>query len=127
MEIQTLSVQQQEGNKDCGLFSIAAAFEICNGSNPEQAHFDQWKMRAHLIECFNEGKLTSFPRISAEPLPRPMRKLCRIKIFCYCRMPENYDELMILCDSCKKWFHCYCVNINAEQIPYVWRCDSSVS
>ena len=33
LRIQTCSVQQQEGNRDCGLFSIAIAAEICFGNS----------------------------------------------------------------------------------------------
>ena len=58
LRVQVHSVQQQESCYDCGPFSIATAIEVCFGNNPELATFDQPKMRAHLIECFEERKLS---------------------------------------------------------------------
>lgn len=37
VEIQKLSIQQQQETLDCGLFSIAFAVEICTGRNPQYA------------------------------------------------------------------------------------------
>ena len=41
LQVKRLSVQQQHGTLDCGVFSIAYAVEICSGRNPEEAHFNQ--------------------------------------------------------------------------------------
>ena len=49
-----MSVQQQEGSCDCGLFSIAMAMEVCCRNNPECAIFHQEVMCNHLIDCFEE-------------------------------------------------------------------------
>ena len=54
LRVQVRSVQQQESCYDCGPFSIATVIKVCFGNNPELATFDQRKMRAHLIECFEE-------------------------------------------------------------------------
>ena len=120
LEIQTLSVQQQQGNKDCGVFSIATAVELCNGNNPETARFDQSQLRSHLIKCFTNQKLVSFPKQDSDPLPRPLRRCYQVNIFCHCRMPEDYDEEMILCDSCETWFHCLCAGVTEDKIPDTW-------
>ena len=73
LRIQTCSVQQQIGSHDCGLFAIATALEICCGNNPELATFDQQMMRSHLIDCFKKRRLSSFPKMNQESLPRPSR------------------------------------------------------
>jgi len=39
LQLNCLSVQQQVGIQDCGLFSIA--FEVCNGNNIEKTEFNQ--------------------------------------------------------------------------------------
>ena len=124
LEIQTLSIQQQQGNYDCGLFSIANAMEVCLGNNPENVLYDQKQMRSHLYECFQRGVLTQFPKMSQEQeaLPRPMRMLQKKKLFCYCMMPEEYDEMMIACDLCKRWYHCSCVKVDTNEIPRFWKC-----
>ena len=71
LEFEILSVQQQEGTLDCGLFSIANVVEVCLGNNPENVPYDQNKMRSHLKECFNAGVLNPLPRGSLEYIPRP--------------------------------------------------------
>ena len=124
LRVQVRSVQQQESCYDCGPFSIATAIEVCFGNNPELATFDQRKMRAHLIECFEERKLSLFPKIVKEYIPCPSRRLHVIKLFCLCYMPEEYDVMMILCDKCHKWFHCSCVCINPTEVPDVWYCKT---
>ena len=58
----TLS-QMQYGADDCGLFAIANALELASGTTDfSQVKFDQSAMRHHLIQCFENGVLTAFPR-----------------------------------------------------------------
>ena len=68
LEIQKMSVQQQHGTVDCGLFSVAFAVELCLGRNPQHASFDQKNMRDHLYSCFTSGVITSFPKMSSNEL-----------------------------------------------------------
>ena len=44
--------QKQLGTDDCGAFAIAAATAIAFGINPSSVHFQQEKMRSHLLACF---------------------------------------------------------------------------
>ena len=81
-------------------------------------------VRPHLIECFEERKLSLFLKIVKEYISRPSRRLYVIKLFCLCYMPEEYDVMMILCDKCHKWFHCSCVCINPTEVPDVWYCKT---
>lgn len=53
-------VQKQTGSRDCGLFAIAFALELCSGNNPSERTFDQSKMRSHLIKCFETGHIEPF-------------------------------------------------------------------
>ena len=48
LHIHKISVQQQQGTLDCGLFAIAYAVEICFGRNPQCASFNQKQMHEHL-------------------------------------------------------------------------------
>ena len=123
LEIQKLSVQQQHGTIDCGLFSIAFAVEMCLGHNPQYASFDQKKMREHLYTCFRNGVITSFPSMSSsELLPRPSPVHHKVRVYCSCRMPEEYDEFMIFCDVCHQWFHTSCVNVKEDYFSDQWEC-----
>ena len=127
LNIKILSVQQQQGTVDCGVFSIANSVEVCMGNNPEHISYDQAKMRKHLLECFTIGKLSPFPKSSThESLPRPMTTCHEIELYCHCRMPEEYDIVMISCDVCLKWFHCTCVKVNPDKVPDNWMCVDCV-
>ena len=53
LRVNIVSVQQQEGVHDCGLFSVAYATEVCLGRKPESVSFDQQLMRQHLIKTFS--------------------------------------------------------------------------
>ena len=52
---------EQVGSTDCGLFAIAYAVDILNGNNVYDLIYDQNKMREHLIACFEQRKITTFP------------------------------------------------------------------
>lgn len=125
LKLRKLSVQQQNGTLDCGLFSVAYATEVCFGNSPEDVTFNQKKMRSHLYECLCRGKMVPFPRASSteEVLPRPSEGLLEIKVYCWCKLPEEYDSVMIACDDCKEWYHCSCVGIHPSHVPDHWDCS----
>lgn len=124
LNIKRLSVQQQKGSFDCGLFCIANAYEICSGRNPEDAHFAQQLMRPHLFQCLSMGVMRSFPMLPArESLQRLAPGVLSIKLYCHCRMPAQFDTDMIECDSCNQWYHCSCVKVNPAGLPLHWECS----
>jgi len=51
-------VQTQKGGADCGLFAIANMTALAHGIDPLLVHYDQSKMRVHLIACFEKGQMT---------------------------------------------------------------------
>ena len=122
LEIVNVSVQQQKGGKDCGVFAVAYALDVCLGKNPQYSVFDQTKMRSHLFECFSQGVLKPFPKGSSESLPRPAPTVRHIQVYYKCRMPEYYDERMVCCDGCDGWFHISCVNLKESKTLDIWFC-----
>ena len=52
---------KQVGGTDCGLFAIAYAVGMFHSIQPDQVIYDQSKMRAHLLQCFENQALTPFP------------------------------------------------------------------
>ena len=54
-------IQMQVGGSDCGAFVLAFATAICYGHSPGEFHFDQQRMRAHLIECLETMQFMMFP------------------------------------------------------------------
>ena len=47
-KIVLMDVEKQSNDSDCGVLSIAYAFDICNGLNPCNVRFDNSKIRQHL-------------------------------------------------------------------------------
>ncbi|KAL8779990.1 MAG: hypothetical protein Q9213_006679 [Squamulea squamosa] len=41
---------------------------------------------------------------------------------CVCHGTESDGDLMILCESCKKWLHVRCVGLNRNKLPKVYLC-----
>ena len=123
LRLRRLSVQQQNGFQDCGLFAIAFAVEVCLGHNPEDSSFAQELMRQHLMKCLSIGTMQSFPRMASPALmPKPSGGFLTVKVFCVCKLPAQFDTDMIACDVCDKWFHCSCVSVHPVNTPKYWEC-----
>ena len=54
-------VKKQTGSNDCGLYAIAFATAIAHGLDPVKQKFRQSAMRAHLVNCFKQKRLSAFP------------------------------------------------------------------
>ena len=120
LTLQKLSTQRQCNNVDCGLFAIANMADICHGNNPEDLSYDQDLMRKHLEKCLKE--IQPFPRsYKPEMYPRPERSSTKIKLYCICQMPENYDDHMICCEKCDMWYHYSCIKL--DKTPQYWECE----
>lgn len=122
--IRRQSVQQQKGSVDCGLFSIAYAVEVCSGNSPEVAIFAQERMRQHVLHCLTKGSVQPFPYMLQieDTVVRPKRGVLSIEVFCFCKMPAQFDTDMVECDVCERWYHCSCVLLDPSGIPDYWEC-----
>ena len=119
------NVQQQTGVDDCGLFAIAFAVHAARGDCVGELDFDQAKMRSHVIKCFSQKKMLPFPIIESKYCTSIKRHMFfpgrQIELFCECRMPETYDN-MIQCDQCCTWFHIKSMSLQC--IPNEWYCTN---
>ena len=52
---------QQLNGIDCGVFAIAFATDLCNGHDPGTIKYSAKQMRQHLVKCFTNGKMLTFP------------------------------------------------------------------
>ena len=120
-----MNIQTQTNTSDCGLFSIACATELVEGHDPVVCHWDQAKMRPHLMKCLVEGKMVRFPcskqrRIG---LGQRVRKSEKEQLYCVCRLPNDKVRAMIECTSCRNWFHNGCVGLESTDVSELrWRC-----
>ena len=118
--VTAVSVQQQEGDVDCGLFSIAAAYHSAVGDDFRGLTFSQNDMRQHFVECFERKQLSAFPQTSGT-VTKNTRKHLFVHIHCECQLPDSYDSKMIECERCSHWFHFKCVKLR-KQVPETWYC-----
>jgi len=121
------NIQRQPNSFDCGVFAIATATELALGRDPRLCYWDTTRMRIHLIQCLEQGKMESFPQKEHRriPLSNQYKKTMSIKIFCICRMPNDTSKAMVKCDSCRKWMHKECMGLDqAASVEAVWYCSS---
>ena len=98
--------QIKQGRVDCGLFAIANAYELAAGNDPSDVSFDQGKMRKHLVQSLEKCRFEPFPRQS-NTARFNKRQTCNINLFCYCSMPECWDDI-VQYELCAEWFHMSC-------------------
>ena len=70
--INAVSVQQQNGGTDCGLFATAFALHAVMRKNFKTICFEQSLMRQHLLERLQNEALTEFLQ-STSPSAKPRR------------------------------------------------------
>ena len=117
-------VQRQVSDKDCGLFSLAYATDLCHGLDPVNRKYDQGYMRQHYVNCLENGAMVPFPTTEKRV---PYHLGCNkssVAIYCVCRLPYDKEEY-VQCSTCKTWYHPTCVNIPnwAINSNRRWRCN----
>ena len=115
-----IDVEKQSNGSDCGVLSIAYAFDICSGLNPCEVRFDHM-IRQHLASCLENCQVSRFPTVGERK--SVTRKPKTIELHCSCRMPEGFQ--MALCDSCIVWYHRHCMDIPSEvfgESEVHWEC-----
>ena len=60
-----LDVAKQSNSSDCGILSIAYAFDLCSGYDPCEVKYDHKKIRQHLVMCLENFQLSRFPLLCA--------------------------------------------------------------
>ena len=61
-DIIMMSMQQQAGSTDCGVFAIAVVTSLAHDEDPSEIKYIQEEMRQHLLECITKEDLICFPR-----------------------------------------------------------------
>ena len=59
--LKQIKCYEQVGSTNCELFAIVYAVNILNNNNVYDLIYDQTQMREHLIACFGQRKITTFP------------------------------------------------------------------
>ncbi len=94
LEVYIEPVQQQEGEMDCGVFSIANAYNAAHAKSTKQC-----KMRSHIQHCFEAKTFSPFPPSqNSVAINRCDPRQIIIELYCTCGLPET----MIECTECQK-------------------------
>ena len=127
-----VNVQMQSGASDCALFAIAFAVALCAGKDPHKCSFNQDKMRCHLKECLERGRMSEFPTtIKPRRCTTSIKSTKVVAVYCTCRLP--WDKSMTIhgdlaqCHQCKNWFHQKCMDIPTAAYvdrSFLWFCTS---
>ena len=108
-----INVEIPTNSHDCGVFVVAMATELAFGGDPDSCHRDMKKMRQHLKACLEEGTMRHFPTLGLRRVAHGsrVRRTILERVFCIasCRMPNEKNRAMILCDHCNALFHIDCV------------------
>jgi hypothetical protein len=110
--------QQQNNGVDCGVFALANTISLAMGQSAEHIVYSA-NFRHELLTMLNNGKVAVFNvsmtdghdssfrtrthinRLESRmPIPVMVKKFT---IFCFCRMPESYGDIVI-CDVCNGKF-----------------------
>ena len=118
--------QRQPNGRDCGIFAIAVATELANGRDPSFCYWDVARMRPHLIESLEGGRIEPFPQKTHRrvPLGNKLKKTISVKIYCVCRMTNFPKKAMVKCAQCRQWFHNGCMGLDEDEVEDTWYCNS---
>ena len=58
----TVLVQKQSNSSDCGLFTLAFAFDLANSMDSSIITYNERILRKHLLACTENEEITEFPR-----------------------------------------------------------------
>ena len=88
IDLQFVSVQEQHGDSDCGIFAIAFATSLCAKHNPAKTKitYTQDCLRPHLLHCLEERVFREFPG-KIEQLHNSV---------------ERENMVMVQCDQCQE-------------------------
>ena len=127
LQFRLVNVKRQLDSYSCGQFAIATAVELANGNEPALCNWTVHQMRTHIIQCFQDQRMTPFPRESrARRLTSKNRflKTEKEEVHCYCRMINDPNREMVQCEKCNRWYHCDCARFNKDSAKELFYCKT---
>ena len=122
IEVKIMTISRQTGSSECGLYAIAIATAIAFALDPASFVFRQEDMRAHIVECFEKGKMSHFPVTKTRRHTSQVEKVITIFICPRCKKTDDGTQ-MVQCESCFNWYHGSCVSTSNYDEQENWYCD----
>ena len=92
LEVRMLDVAKQSNSSDCGILSIAYAFDLCSGYDPCEVKYDHKKIRQHLVMCLENCQLSRFPLL-CERKSSSIKSAKTVDLYCSCHMPGESNDM----------------------------------
>lgn len=99
--LDSMNIQLQPNNNNCGLFALACATELVHKCDPVLCNWDNiLKMRQHLLVSLENSCIICFPSTKQRrtKLGNRVRKSTKETVYCSCHMPNDKCKPMITCD-----------------------------
>ena len=130
-------VQMHSSSIDCGVYVVAFLTDLCYGKDPASCRYAGSKeLCQHLVTCFENGRMSSFPATSVLRKNTLMKEL---NVYCKCSLPYVSEHVkhptgeevmyMVKCYICDNFYHHSCVNLTVEDAKKMnstkemWCCD----
>ena len=114
------NMQQQQDTCSFGLFVIAVATNIIYNNDPTRSHWDIRYLRKHLLESLEARTIPSFPKLDSRFVSKVYHTTVTDKLYCKCKQVINPKRSMVLCKTCKKWYHMDCMSLDSESSYDQW-------
>ena len=85
--VRMMDVGRQSNSSDCGVLSIAFAYNICSGKDPCKIRYDHRSIRQHLADCL-EKCLSHFPEVG-ERRTVGVRHTQSVDLHCSCCLEQR--------------------------------------
>ena len=124
--IKSMCMQQQKGDDSCGLYSMAVATALCNKQNPAAIEWNQALMWQHLLDCFEEEKMTLFPVANhVSNVKETIKTTVMENLHCICRRRYKQKDKMKQYSKCCRWYHVVCLQISISVLVKgrSWTCS----
>ena len=92
--IRGMNIERQRSGHACGLYTIAAAVDLCSGNDPCSSLYDEGSMRNNLELCFRKRAIAPFPQQFRDTSQRVLKEIS-VPVYCICRYPDSQHALVI--------------------------------
>ena len=92
LEVRMMNVAKQSNSSDCGILSIAYAFDLCSGYDPCEVKYDHKKIRQHLVMCLENCQLSRFPLLCKQK-SSSIKSTKTVDLYCSCCMLGESNDM----------------------------------
>jgi len=100
--------QQKPGTRWCGFYAVAAAFAVCQGTDPTGTVYSMERLHEAVKRHLEAGSLGPLPAANCKR-KRDVQTLTKQRLYCVCH--RRAMGQMLQCDRCYNQFHASCIAV----------------